>query len=388
MPPPPASFDVRAFTGDQGFAVEFAHAWRIAPFLGFDLDYHLAPTDQEASPGFVLQRARVGLRLSVFDAVDATFIVRMDRGPVRVYEAHVTANLPAGFRIEAGLSRSVLFITGRDEFESWMPMLERPVPSDALWPARSLGLMVAYRGSVPIEAFFRIANDATWDTFGTSVHPALEGRLDLVLGRQHRDPDAFWGLRLGGAAHWEPNAALQTGISGTTEFDYAFWTAPNVKGERLIAEGHVVGDIGPVELRVEGGWAREARVTTDDPTNPQPLDSMQTGGAMAELAWRTFGAWRLPSTWPGGKLTPTADGWKNGAVEIAVRVERIWLGQGASDVVPEGMSSFGAAVRWWSSWGIGASLAGFGYLFDTAPAMLNNRLTSWVVVARVSAQIR
>jgi phosphate-selective porin OprO/OprP len=127
---------------------------------------------------------------------------------------------------------------------------------------------------------------------------------------------------------------------------------------------------------------------TTDPTNPQPLPSLQTGGAMAELAWRTFGPWRLPSTWPGGKLTPTADGWKNGAVEIAVRVERLWLGQGAADVAQQGMSSFGAAVRWWSSWGIGASLAGFGYLFDNPLTMLDNRTTSWIVLARVSAQIR
>ncbi len=316
--------------------------------------------------------------MSAFDRVDAVFAGAWEHheGP-HIYDAFLSARLPHVFLVEAGYARSVLFPSGRDELEAWLPLQERSLTVDALWPGRELGAMVAWsHPTVPIEWWLRVSNGTTNPLANDNSVPAVEARVDFVAGRQHHDADATLGLRIGVAAHWDPNAYDRLGVSGTAVGGFIFWRAPIVSGRRWVTDAHLIADWGPVELRLEGGFAIEGRSqdTDGNPATPREiLASDRSGGISAELVWRVFGAPRVPGVWPGGPVQFTWDSWKSGSIEVALRGERLWLGQGAADLQPGGADSVGAAIRWWSCWGIGASIGGYGYVFDTAPLEIPDR---------------
>jgi phosphate-selective porin OprO/OprP len=56
-----------------------------------------------------------------------------------------------------------------------------------------------------------------------------------------------------------------------------------------------------------------------------------------------------------------------GAVEVTARVERVWLGIGATDVVPGGAFGGAAAVTWWATENLSFSANAYVLRFDTPP---------------------
>jgi phosphate-selective porin OprO/OprP len=379
----------------KGFELAVGRGIRVAPVLIADLDARFYGNAEEGQTGFTLARARLGLRASLFDRVEVVIIGRWDGGDPGLFEAYVAAHLPHGISLEAGYARSPLFVSGRDELEAWLPFQERSVTANALWPGRELGVLAAWAPpSLPLQAWFRLSNGTT-NPLGNDDNSsvAFDARFDVTLGRQRTgaSPDAFTGLRLGVGARYDPDAYDNLGVYGATAGDFIFWRAPIVSGQRVLLESHLIGDLGPLELRAEGGWAKEqrSRDTDGNPLTPrEQLASVQSGGVAAELAWRVFGGYRMPAAWPGGTLAFDANGWKAGALELAARVERLWLGVGASDVVAGGTTAFGANARYWSAWGVGMSLGAYGYSFDTAPLETPDRTATWLVLARVTAAIR
>jgi phosphate-selective porin OprO/OprP len=376
-----------------GFELSIGPHVRLAPVLIADVDARLYGSQDEGYNGFNFTRARVGLRASAFDLLDVVLIGRWDGDDPGLFEGYIAAHLPKGLLLEAGYARSPLFVSGRDELEAWLPLQERSVTANALWPGRELGLMAAWAPTfAPVQAWLRVSNGSTNALGNDNSSVAFDARVDVTLGRQRVGADAnrFTGLRLGVGARYDPDVYDTLAVHGTTAGDFIFWRAPIVSGQRVVLEGHLIGDLGPLELRVEGGWAKErrSRDTDGNPLTPrEQLASVQSGGLSAELAWRVLGAPRLPGTWPGGtKLTP--DGWRDGALELAARVERLWLGVGAPDVESGGTTAFGAAARYWTQWGVGASLGAYGYTFDTAPIETPGRTATWLVLARVTAAIR
>ena len=164
---------------------------------------------------------------------------------------------------------------------------------------------------------------------------------------------------------------------------------PVVSGMRVVSEAHLLATLGTFRLLIEGAsaWENRSRDADGNPTTPrEPLPTMQFARLVAELSWVIRGQQRLGDLWPQDE--GPAGGWNGGAVEVAGRFERLWLGQNASDITPGGAVGAAAAVRWWISGFFGLGLAGYLLHYDVAPLEQPMQLVSWLVTARATVRFR
>jgi phosphate-selective porin OprO/OprP len=73
-----------------------------------------------------------------------------------------------------------------------------------------------------------------------------------------------------------------------------------------------------------------------------------------------------------------------GALEVGLRVDRLWLGHGADDLTPSGALSGALATKWWPNTITAVSLVATIIDYDEAAIEDPERTTSWGIIARLS----
>lgn len=365
-----------------------AAAQTVTPVAIAEVDYRRYPREVEGFDGFALARARLGLKAQLTPTLRAMLWGEwVLRDTPYVLDAFVAWRFAPAWELTVGLSRSVLFQSGRIEAQEMLPIPERSMLVRALWANRTLGVEVWHHSTtLPIDAWLRIGN-GTGTLYGNDTTlPTGEARVDFVLGRT-RDGDhraARYGLRVGVGGSLG-TVFDRAGIGLRTVANFTFDRAPVVSGLRWLAEAHLLGHAGPVQLLVEAGFARESRERDDDGNAATPrvsLPSVESGGVAAELAWMIVGAHRSPRVWPGD------GGARWGALELAGRYERVYTHAAAADVTPGGAHSAALSLRYWAPRWVTVGLAGYAYAFDHAPVEEPNETSSWVVMLRAGLSLR
>ena len=365
-----------------------AGAQTLAPVAGAEMDYRLHANEIEGYDGFAVARARLGMRAQLTPTLRALVWGEWVRREVpSLLDVWLAWRFAPAWELTAGLSRSVLFQSGRIEFVERLPIPEYATLVRAFWPGRTLGVELAYRPpALPLEAYVRLGN-GTGTLYGNDTTlPTAEARVDLVLGRTHEGDHRAdrYGLRLGVGGSLG-TVFDRAGIALTTPAGFAFDRAPVVSGTRWLAEAHLLAHAGTVQLLVEAAFARESRERDDDgnPATPRvALPAVESGGVSAELAWMIVGGHRTPAAWPG-------DGGRRwGAIELAGRYERVYTHAAAADVTPAGTHAGAVAVRWWAPRWVTVALAAYAYRYDQAPLEEPGVTTSWMALLRVGLSLR
>ncbi len=365
-----------------------AAAQTVTPVAIAELDYRRYAHEVEGFDGFSLARARLGLKAQLTPTLRAMIWGEwVLRETPYVLDAFVAWRFAPSWELTVGLSRSVLFQTGRIDAQEMLPIPERSTLVRALWPNRTLGVELWHHStSLPLDAWLRIGN-GTGTLYGNDTTlPTGEARVDFVLGRtrdgEHRDDR--YGLRVGVGGSFG-TVFDRAGIGLRTVSGFVFDRAPVVSGTRWLAEAHLLGNAGPVQLLVEAGFARESRERDDDGNAATPrvaLPAVESGGVSTELSWMIVGAHRAPRVWPGSGDR------RWGAIEVAGRYERIYTHAAAADVDPSGAHVGAASVRWWAPRWVTVGVAGYAYAYDRPPVEEPGETSSWVVMMRAGLSLR
>jgi phosphate-selective porin OprO/OprP len=357
----------------------------IHPIGLLETDARLYPNLQQGTSGFAIQRARLGIA-AITDHTYSSITIEMATEHPSILNAYFSYLPWSWLELSVGYRKSPLFITGRDVFAPTHPLMERSAVVRALWPLRDLGAEVIVRPTfAPLDLYLRASNGSAGWIANDDDALALTARLDLSLG-QTRDPNASWGLLIGGAVVYE-NTLDRAGISGETPWGFVFHRVPAVSGDRWVVEGHMQATLGPVSVLVEGGFAQEgrARDTDGNPDTPRlTLDPMTAYGTSAELWWTLFGPRRRPGRWP----VPPTDGnpsWS--AVEVAARFERLWTGQDSPDVRASGAVGGALSARWWLSSHFALGASGYYYALDQPPVDDPSSTDTWTVMGRFTTHL-
>lgn len=359
------------------------------PVLLLQPQLELQDTEDAGENGYGLARARLGARVEWSSRVTAVVTAELAIERPGLLDGYLVLRPLPMLALAAGLAKSPLFVSGRDETIESMPINERSTLVRSFWPFREVGAEVHLLPiDQPIEAWARASN-GTSSVLGNDLRSGLafDGRVDLVLGRARRTTESF-GLRLGGGLRFE-DAGEKAGIGGANVTGFPFYRAPVISGRRLLAEGHLLVYYGPLRFLVEAALAHESRSVDDDgnPTTPRrDLDAISSRGASTELAWMFTGQQRQPGTFVS---TATTGGiFDQVAGELAVRAERLVLGRGAEDVLEGGATGLSAAVNAWA-WGLlGVSLQLHWLAYDLPPLELPEAPSGWVALLRLTLALR
>lgn len=355
-------------------------------------DYRYFSSDFEGYAGIALRRARMGLRARPLPWLELHFIGEYARATPGILDAFATLRASDEFEVNAGFLRVPTMPSGRDDQVFALPIPEQSMTVEALWPGRDLGVEAHwYPKRIPIEVWARFGNGSGNPLGPEGSVPTGSLRVDLALGRAnaHAPRETFWGLRVG-VAGIVSEALDRTGIAGTTPLGFPFYRPPSIEGLRATATAHARAWIGPVQLSVEGGVARDSRSRDNDgnPATPRiALDPVYTWGAVAELAWMFSGHHRVAGEWP----VYDRDGWMPrslGAWEIAARVERLTLSDMASDVRAGGVWGAAAALRWWANRWSALALAVYVNRYDRAPLEAPDETSAWSILLRGTARVQ
>jgi phosphate-selective porin OprO and OprP len=363
----------------------------IDPIVVAELDYwaHSAADFAEGTNGFSVGRLNLGAHVVLTSWCSMLAVVEWADESPHLLDAVVTLVPTRGWEINIGATKTPLFSTARDEFSWQLPVPELPMVVTALWPGRDAGIelhrLPTY--ALPIEGWLRFGNGSGNALGNDNDDYAVEGRLDLVLGRARPGASLAkpFGMRLGAGIRAK-SAEDRPGITGTTADAFEFYRPTTVAGPRHVGEVHAVGLLGPVKLDAAVAVAQEGRLANSNgsPDAPRtPLDPVTSRGAYAELAWMITGQHRVIGAWPIQTPLSLAH-WDGGAVEIAGRVERLDLERGAPDVTPGGATAGSVAVRWWTSRFLAISVAGYRYRYDAPPIEEPTRIGSWLGLIRTT----
>lgn len=360
----------------------------VEPIGTLEGDYRRHSHEFEGRDGFVIRRARAGLRFRPSERFDLRLVAELARATPGILDAFGAVRLVEGLELNVGYFRNPNMLTGRDE-RAWMtPVPERAMITAALWPNRDLGFEVHwFPRRWPVEVWARAGNGVSNPLGPEDSTPTAVLRVDGAFGRLHA-----WGSRgqrLGlrvGAAVMRGDAPERPGPAGVTEMGFQFFRPVTIVGARLTVTGHLRAVAGPVQLTVEGGWERDARArdTDDNPLTPRdPVGAIDTYGAMGELSWMLTGHHRVSGEWP---WSPRQDR-PYGAIELAARFERSWFAQGADDVPGGGVAAAAGALRWWPNRWSGLALAVYLHRFDRAPLEAPAQTSGWNAVLRAVVRV-
>lgn len=354
-------------------------------------DYRYFSSDAEGYAGLALRRARMGLRAQPLPWLELRFVGEYARATAGILDAFATLRASDEFEVNAGFLRMPTMPSGRDDRVFALPIPERAMTVTALCPNRDLGVEAHwFPKRIPMEAWARFGNGSGNPLGPEGNVPTGALRVDFALGRAsaHATRDEVWGLRVGIAGI--VNESLdRVGIAGATPLGFQFYRPPSIEGLRATVTAHLRAWVGPVQLSIEGGLARDSRSRDNDgnPATPRvQLDPVYTYGAVAELAWMFSGHRRLAGQWP----HYDREGWMPralGAWEIAARVERLTLADMASDVQSGGVWGAAAALRWWANRWSALSLAAYHHRFDRAPIEAPDSTSSWSLLLRGTVRV-
>lgn len=369
----------------------------LQPVLVGEIDWRQHVSEVEGFDGVTLARLRVGARAYPVPWLMASGVAEWAQEKPALVDAFVAAPLGESLRLSMGMSKTPLFISARDESLEARAIPELSLLAQTFWPRRDLGIEAWWAPkTLPVEAWVRVGNGSRSPLGNDNSLPALDARVDGRWGRARGNVDAFWGFRAGAGVHVE-NAYDRAGIGGIGPQNFVFYRSPPVSGPRSVVEAHARLDVGPVRVLAEGAaaWERRSRDTDGNPNTPREgLPRMESQGASLEVSWVVVGRprgdgarWPVAPNDPSGMDAVNAGRVPTGAVELAARVERLWLGRGASDIQPGGTTGGALAVRWWVTSFFGLGAAGYAQRYDTAPLEDPGRRNSWLALARATVSV-
>ncbi|MFY1830764.1 hypothetical protein ACN47A_32945 [Myxococcus fulvus] len=366
----------------------------VKPTLVGELDYRQHGSDVEGFDGFTLARLRLGAEARPLPWLVARGVAEWAQEKPALIDAFVAMTL-GDVRLSLGLNKTPLFPSAHDENLQARAIPELSGLAQSFWARRDLGLELRWSPShLPVETWVRVGNGSRSPLGNDNQLPALDARVDGRWGRSAGKPESFWGVRVGAGAHVE-SAYDRAGIGGIGAQGFVYYRPPPVSGSRTVAEAHARLDVGPVRVAAESAaaWERRSRDTDGNPDTPrEALPRLESQGASLEVSWVVWGKPRDDGpTWPRADedstqaLQTLREGRiPRGALEVAGRVERLWLGRGAPDVQTGGATSGALAVRWWTTSFLGVGVAGYVQRYDTAPLEDPDRRNSWLVLARTT----
>ncbi|MBK6919342.1 MAG: hypothetical protein IPH07_18240 [Deltaproteobacteria bacterium] len=362
----------------------------VSPTLLGEIDARTLGDAVEGTDGFALGRFRLGARVRPapwFDAV-ATLETVGTAVPY-LLDGYVVFRPQAWLEIGAGYAKTPLFPSFRYEPVHALPFPDRAPVVNAMRVRRDVGAEVRVRPErAPIEAVVRAGNGSGGLSSNDNRTPAGYAAVDLVLGRAWvAGHNRRLGLRLG-AAGLVDEAPDRAANSGRIASGYTFWKGGPTRGRRLVGELHAVAYLGPVRITAEAGFADEARTAIDDDADAETprvtLPSLRSWGLTGEIAWVVLGTPREVGRAPAARAAADAP-WDGGALELALRVDRLALGHHAGDVADGGVTGGALAMKWWPVDFLAVALAGYVSHYDQAPMDSPGRTLSWMAMARLSA---
>jgi phosphate-selective porin OprO/OprP len=361
-----------------------------------DEDTHAA--EGTSFNGFELQRLRLGLRAEPTPWFVAVGVFEYADEKVSPFEVYAEATALRSWHLSVGFRRTPLFHTAKDDLIESLPIPELSLPTRAMWPGVDLGAEVHYTpDTLPIEGWFRIGNGSQSVEGNDGPNPAIDARLDAVVGRARPGfENQLWGFRAGAGMHAK-NREDTTGLTDTTPDGFLFYHPAPTNGWQVIGEGHIAGWWGPLSATLEGGLAREERLSEGfgEPSEPP----IYTRGAAFELAWMVRGAPRPPGQsgrtgdmpqlgrWPNEEPW-SWDAWRGGSIEVAARLERVDLEYNAANVIPGGAQGGAIAIDWWATRFAALSLAAYDYQYFRSPLEDPGQTNFWLVLARTTVSFR
>lgn len=360
----------------------------VVPTAMIQVDAQGHPQEEEGPNGFSVARMRIGAWSNptpyLFGLVQAEFADPEHPVPL---DALVRFGPWRGLRVSVGYNRTPLFVSARTELEGTNPLPELSLPVRALWPGRDTGVELHYTPDLPLEGWFRVSNGSPSPFTNDNGSLAFTGRIDATAGRSRWNATGHepWGLRVGVGAVFD-DTFDRAGAPGRIATGFTFYRPPTVAGLRRVVEGHALAYAGPVRALLEVGSAVESREADTDgnPATPRVnLEPSLTRGGALEVAWMVTGERRIASTWPiWGRKNPFA--FDHPAVELALRGERVDLGRGARDVPTGGATAGALSGNVWLNELTALTLAGYLYAYDRAPIEELDRLSSWILMARMT----
>ncbi|MBU8898051.1 hypothetical protein DRW03_32225 [Corallococcus sp. H22C18031201] len=363
----------------------------LRPLFVGEVDWRQHGSAVEGFDNVALARLRLGVIAQPVPWMTAIGAAEWAQEKPALVDAYLAVRPGKGLRLSMGYAKTPLFISAHDESIEALPIPELSLVAQSFWPRRDLGLEAQWTPEgLPLETWVRVGNGSRSPLGNDNNQPALDARVDGRWGRSRGDAAASWGLRAGAGVHVE-RAFDRPGIGGTGPQGFTFYRPPPVSGPRSVVEAHARVDVGAVRVLAEGAaaWERRARDTDGNPATPrEALPTLRSQGASLEVSWVVLGQPRGDGQgWPlarEGAPSLSLDSVPEGAVEVAARVERLWLGRGAADVTRGGTTGGAVAVRWWTTSFLGVGLAGYLQHHDVAPLEEPAQRNSWLALARAT----
>lgn len=359
----------------------------VMPTALLEADYRQYSNAIEGNSGFALARARLGLRVRPTDWLTAVATVELaPQNTPLLLDGYARFDATDWLEITVGYAKAPLFASFRHEGITALPMPMRSAIINEMRVRRDVGVEARFvPRRAPIEAIFRLGNGSPTLANDNNT-PTGYAALDLVLGRAWvGGRNQTYGLRLGAAALLDDNEAHES-VAGVTPLGYVYAQPVTAIGLRAIATGHAIVYAGPVRLVVEGAFTQEGREDDDDGDPDTPaieLDPVRSWGLTGELTWTIRGGWRAVGRAP--EVASLLDGrWDGGAVELATRVDRFWLGRGAADLFRTGGTTMSLAGKWWPTRFLALTLYGDATRFDEPPIDTPDRRWGWTALLRAS----
>jgi phosphate-selective porin OprO/OprP len=389
-PAPPRSAAASLETQKQAPKAEpDREPYPLRPTLLGEVDYRVYPSEVEGHTGFAVARLRPGLALAPtpwFRGV-GTFEFAGEIPTILDAFARIRASKWAEFTI--GYSKPPLFASFIYEPVHALPFPDRAPVVTSFRVRRDVGADVHFTpATVPLEGWVRVGNGSGSPLGNDNASPAGYASLDLVIGRAWTaagGEEQPFGLRLGGGGLLE-DARERNGIVGQTPFGFVYYRPIVVTGLRTVGQGHVVAYAGPLRLTVEGAVARESRSqdTDENPSTPRAdLPEIYSYGLTTELSWVILGSPRTVGRAP--RSLSRKDGNPGvGALDFALRYDGLWLGRSADDVTQGGSQGGAAALKWWPSEFLAATLFGYATHYGAPAIEAPDESWSWGTLARAS----
>lgn len=359
----------------------------VTPTALLEADYRQLSDPIEGNNGFALARARLGLQLRPTDWLLAVSTVELaGAGAPALLDGYARFTATPWLELTVGYSKPPLFASFRHEGVTTLPLPMRSAIVNEIRVRRDVGVEARFAPRrAPIEAIVRVGNGST-TLANDNDTPTGYGALDLVLGRAWAGGRSeVFGLRLGAAALIDDPQAHDS-IAGVTPLGYIYAQPAVASGLRAIATTHAIAYAGPVRLVVEGAFVQEGRRDDHDgdPSTPAlELDPIRSWALTGELTWTIRGGWREVGRAP-AVASLLEGGWDGGAVELAVRADRFWLGRGAADLFRTGGTTIALGSKWWPTPFLALAIYGDGTRFDAPPVDTPDRTWGWTALLRAS----
>ncbi len=285
------------------------------------------------------RRRRLGVKGELFNRV--SFEVERELGDDDDPWRDVFVNVKAAdtFEIKAGHFRVPFSLDGLTG-STGHDFVNRSLGGSLIAPGRDVGVMVHGRtdGRVLTYALGVFDGDDSADQASAffddekgaaSLGRTVGGRVTVQpFDRVDRLPRGVRNLEFGGNATWSSVPEGLNGFEGRSVYRYTFFEPVYVKGDRVRAGVDALFRAGPTSVRAE--WMR-----VWDERLAQGLGDTNLPKAVAR-AWYVSGTWLVTGETKDENVRPTRPFLQGGigAIEAAVRIERLGVGSVASGGEP------------------------------------------------------